>query len=268
VVGDYAAAEPLFRESLAIRREVFGDRSVWAVHSFGHVGDTLFELGRIEAAQAIYEEGLAARLALRPAMDAALDDGTEMLTIYRDMQTFGQEAWLRNGIAQCLLELGRPDEALARATMTADVELPDDRHHPDLVGRIDMRGQVLLALGRPAEALAHFEGALTRLDAGYPGGARYTAWTLVGLGVARLELGQAGDAVAPLERATAFLAATPHAHLRLQGRAHFALARAMWEIGRLAPARESARAAIAALARVPAPASERAAVEAWLAAHQ
>ncbi len=267
VIGDYAGAEPLFRESLAIRREVFGDRSVWAVHSFAHVGDVLYELGHFDEALATYEEGLAARIALQPTYEQAQDG--ELLSVYRDLQTFGQEAWLRNGIAMCMMEQGRDEDALAQASITVDVELPADSHHPDLVARIDLRGHVLLALDRDAEALAHFEAVLPRLEARYPEGARAVATTLVGLGRARVELGREADAVAPLERALALLDGTPDADLRLQGRARFALAQALDALGRPEPAKAAARTALAALERSSLPAAdERAEVDAWLGAHE
>jgi tetratricopeptide (TPR) repeat protein/predicted Ser/Thr protein kinase len=262
VLGDYAGAEPLFRQSLEIRREVYGDRSVWAVHSFAHVGDVLFALGRPDEALEHYERGLAEWLALRPAMRV---EGSGVLAVYVDLQSYGQEAWLRNGIAQALVELGRTTDALAHAAATVEVQLPEDRHHPDLVARIDMRGQVLLELGRTAEALAHLETALARLDAVYPQGARATAWTLYGIGRARVDLGRADDAVEPLERALGLFEATPDADLRVQGRARFALARALWATGRHDPARAAARAAIAAFTRTTQRAAdERDAVETWL----
>jgi tetratricopeptide (TPR) repeat protein len=168
-----------------------------------------------------------------------------------------------------LMEMDRDEEALAQASVTEDVELPADWHHPDLVARIDLRGHVLLALDRDAEALAHFEAALPRLEARYPEGARALASTLVGLGRARVELGRHTDAVAPLERALAHLDETPDADLRLRGQARFALARALDALGRSEPAKASARTALAALARSTLPsADEHATVEAWLAAHE
>jgi len=268
VLGDLAQAERHFRDSLAIRREVFGDASVWSIHSYAHVGDVLFERGRFEDALATYEQALALRLALQPARERPDTDGEGVPTLYRDLQTVGQEAWLRNGIAQCLIELGRADEALAHADRTTEVDLPPDRQHPDLVGRIDMRGQVLLALGEWDDARAHFELAVARLREGYPVGARYLAWALVGLGRAHVELGRHADAIAPLEEALVQLGATPQAHLRLQGQAQLALSRARWSLGRTEAARAAAHAAAAAFVAAPYRGSgELEAVQAWLAAH-
>ena len=55
--GHYAAAEPLIRESLALRREL-GDRQAVA-DALNNLGSILLAQGAYTSAQALYEEGLA-----------------------------------------------------------------------------------------------------------------------------------------------------------------------------------------------------------------
>ncbi len=247
VMGDFTNAERLFGESLRLRREIFGDTSVWAIHSFAHMGDVAYEQGQPELALERYREGLAERLALRPGLERSTDDAVTVISVYRDLQSWSQETWLRNGIAASLVDLGLLDEALAQAELTIDAPLPEDRHHPDLCRRIDMRGQVLLALQRPDEALADFERALARLEEKYPPDTRTIAWPLAGLGRARLAKGDAAGAIAPLERALAILAPTPAAHPRMQAAMRLALARAHRVMGDGAAAMKEAEGAAALL---------------------
>ncbi|HWB74161.1 MAG TPA: serine/threonine-protein kinase [Nannocystaceae bacterium] len=240
VMGDYEMAGKLFGESLRIRREIFGDTSVWAIHSFAHVGDVALERGEPERALEFYREGLAERLALRPGLERSTSDEVAVISVYRDLQSWSQETWLRNGIAAALLDLGQLDDALEEAERTAAAPLTDEFQHPDLSARIDMRGQVLLALDRPSDAIGEFTRAIEVLDAAYPPEARAYVWPLLGLGRARFALGDAAGALPPLQRSLALLSATPSAYPRTQAATHLALARAYRALARDDDARNHA----------------------------
>ncbi|MBX7083323.1 MAG: tetratricopeptide repeat protein, partial [Nannocystaceae bacterium] len=225
LLGRFDDAAARFGDALSIRREAFGEDSVWVIHSLAHVGDVAWEQGDTAAARRAYEDALA-RLQRRPALqrEPAADDA--VANVLRDLQSWLQEAWLRNGLARVALDEGALDEALTQARAVAEVELPEDGHHPDLTRRSDLVGHVLLAQGRADEAVAVFEQALTRLRLRYGDNARPQLFALVGLGRAQLELGRRDDAVATLQHALAILAQTPGAWPRVAASARFALARA------------------------------------------
>ncbi len=257
VVGDFATAAQHFEEALAIRREMFGDDSVWVRHTLGHLGDLAWERGDPERALEAYTAALA---------HAEPPVGPETLAnVLRDLQAQQQRSWMHNGAALALLDLGRLDEALVHAELGDDAPLAEDSQHPDLTGRIDVRGLVLLAMGRTDEAVAALDAALSRLEHGYPDGARAVAFASIGLGRALLAAGHRDRAAAALQRGLEMFAATPRAYPRLQAAARFALGQAWAEDPlRVDRGREQVRAAIALLADAEGTAArERDAMLAW-----
>ncbi len=64
--SDYAAAEPLLREAVALRREVYRRPNSRLATSLNNLGSTLDKLGRWEEAEALYTEALAINRELFP----------------------------------------------------------------------------------------------------------------------------------------------------------------------------------------------------------
>ncbi len=223
LAGDLDTAERHFADALTIRREIFGEDSVWVIHSIAHLGDIALERGDASAALRHYRDALA-RHERQPRLEQAPAPEDEVANVFRDLQIWLQTAWLRNGAAAALLELGQLDEALAEADAVADVGLPDDVQHPDLTRRIDMRGQVLLAQGHVDEAADALAAALARLERRYGSAARPLVFALVGLGRARLLQGRVAEGRASIARALDILSPTPGAHARLREQARAALA--------------------------------------------
>ncbi len=245
VVGDFATANRYFGDALAIRREVFGADSVWVSHTLGHLADVAWERGDASQALATYAEALEYQTQRPDPVHAP----ATISNMQRDLQTGLQQGWMRNGMALALLDLGRHDEALAQAEWIDEPQLPEDQHHPDLLGRIDLRAVVLSAMGRHDEALVAFEEALLRLEQTYGPDARAIGFVLVGLGRALLQRGEVARGVAALQRALTIFAPTPRAYPRVQASARFALGRAWLAAPTLAErGREQIRIAIAALA--------------------
>ena len=111
-------------------------------------------------------------------------------------------------------------------------------------------------LARAREMATALQGA----DSGLVGA------SLIGTGLCQLADGRARDAVVTLERARALVAGFPPT-LTLRADADFALARALWQAGMRARARELAERARVDLARIPGARAARDDVAAWLAAH-
>ncbi|MEM6996589.1 MAG: tetratricopeptide repeat-containing protein kinase family protein [Myxococcota bacterium] len=229
-LGQYDESLEYFEAALAIRVDVFGKDSVWTVHGMGHVGDLHLELGHVQDAIDTYAEGLETRFSLRRvAGDRPVTD-ENTLAVYRDLQAWDQEQWLHHGLALAYIETGEFDRALEHARAIPSPGLPDDRHHPDLIGRLDAEGQALLAAGRHQEAIASLEPAAARMIEWY--GAEHPApsWPLAALGIAHLELGDPAKAREKLQAALRRRRTWSSAHPRAMGDARFALARALWQL--------------------------------------
>jgi tetratricopeptide (TPR) repeat protein len=127
-------------------------------------------------------------------------------------------------------------------------------------------GRVRAAAGDPRQALAHYREALAVLDRSGEADDLDTAAALEGRGRALLALEETSAAIAPLERARAVRLARPADPADLAA-VHFLLARALWEAGEPAGAREEARSARHLLAGLDTvPAGELRELDAWLAA--
>lgn len=265
VVGDFDTAERYFAEGLVLRREMFGEDSVWVRHSLGHMGDISWERGESAQALAHYRSVLD-QLAVAPVIDHESDT---MAAVLSDLQVQSQRGWMHNGAALALVDLGRLDEALAHAERGDDGRLPEDQHHPDCTYRLDTRGIVLLAAGRHDEAVAAFAEALARLELTYPAEARAVAFAAIGLGRARIASGDRNGGVQLLQRGLASLVQTPAGYPRMQASARFALGQAWFADPATAErGREQVQAAIALLGdRGGAIAHERDVMVAWLRDH-
>ncbi len=267
-LGRFREADDLYRRSFQIRLEVYGPTSIWVIHSMAHVADTAMALGEPERARKVYTEALSQRQALRALVGDKPDDDV-MLSVFRDIQAWDQDQWLQYGLAFAYLELGEVEAAERHATAIAEPTLPDDRHHPDLIGRHDVVGWIRLAQGRHAEAAAEFRRVLPRLQAHYPDGHYILAFPLAGLGQAQLAMGQTELAETSLQDALAHLRRIPRAFPRLSGDLRISLARVKAARGERDAATELARAAHddyrQAYDRRP---GDLDAVEAWLHEHE
>jgi tetratricopeptide (TPR) repeat protein len=122
------------------------------------------------------------------------------------------------------LELGELDEAMRYAQSVATSPLPGDRQHADLIGRVDIVGQILLAMGRHEEARVELEAALRRMEAHFGDDHRFLAEVLGALGRARHALRDREGAARALRRALEIHDATPHANPRSRAHTELALA--------------------------------------------
>ena len=223
VTGDYDRALTHFETALAIRREAFGNEAIWVPHTLAHIGDVQLARGETEAALQAYGEGLK----LRRGAGLVHDRQGPQPAVFRDLQAELQETWLRRGLALALLEVGRFEEALEHAKAVADTELPRDRQHADLTGRLDVVGQVLLAMGDHEAAERELESALSRMEEHYGRGHRFLAWPLTALAQAKLARGNPQAAAELAGRAIAIRDFTPRANLRSRAQAEKTLANAL-----------------------------------------
>ncbi|RMH24980.1 MAG: hypothetical protein D6693_09435 [Planctomycetota bacterium] len=153
--GEYANAEPLYREALAMRRELFGPDSLEVADTTNHLAACLDRLDRDDEAERLYREALRIRRAAlaqtpgdREPIAASLNNlGTFLLSrgeaeqaepIFRE--SLGLIESLRGpddrrvgavltNLAECLTDQNRPDEAeplLRRAIEIYTLRLGDD----------------------------------------------------------------------------------------------------------------------------------------------
>lgn len=95
--GDYAAAEPLYRESLAINRKLRGDENPYVANNLNNLASLLQDKGDYAAAEPLFREALAIRRTL-----------------------LGDEHWSTlssaSNLGGLLHAIGRPEETIALLT--------------------------------------------------------------------------------------------------------------------------------------------------------
>ncbi len=259
-------AAQYFEAALRIRQECYGPTSVWVIHTIAHQGDVALAQGRIESALAHYQQALEARAEVRRMAGDRPDVEDETLHVYRDLQAWDQDQWLHHGMALCLLEQGRVEEAAAHVAKIPEPQLPSDHHHPDLISRLDVRGQVLLAQGDVGGALAAFEAALSAMEQELGSSHRMLVHPLLGLGRAYLQQGDPARARPFMERAVRIQSIRPEPEPRTSGDLRFAMARALDGLpARAEEARTLAQQALEHYARLPEGGAEVAGVvSTWL----
>lgn len=213
-----------YEQALRIREDSYGPTSVWVIHTLAHLGDVALRRGQPAVALAHYRKALDARAELRRMAGERPAREDESLVVYQDLQAWDQEQWLHHGMALALLGLGRVDEAAASAAQVPEPRLPRDIHHPDLIGRLDVPGQIALARDALPEAIAAFERVLGPMEAQLGARHHMLVYPLLGLGQAQLRQGSADRARPVLERALRLLEAGPDLGPRLSGDLHLALA--------------------------------------------
>jgi eukaryotic-like serine/threonine-protein kinase len=133
------------------------------------------------------------------------------------------------GLAETLHRLGKDDEALATLRRVRGVRLrAGGPAATDLPGLGDQEGESLVALGRAAEAVPILEDAIARWPPSETGESPRVSRPLTDLGQARLALGQALLARAPLEHALRLREAEARDATAI-AETKLALARALWD---------------------------------------
>ena len=285
--GRYAEGVTRSERALKLREEAFGPDDYRVAVSLSNTSKSLYRMGRTEQALA-YQQRAASILAralgeshplyalalgnmaiteLSARLDEdALRDATRALTIWSD--ALGRDhrnlVQAEGVVASILTDLGRFAEALPHAERSlalAEAVLPPD--HPNTVSALNTVGKVQLGLGRTNDAVAAQERALAmcKRTSTPP---YETAETLSDLGEAYLVAGRPAAARPLLEQAVSLRAAQETDPLEL-AESRLLLARALGTSKRATELAEQAR---DAYATSPRSAPERAAAEAWLAAHR
>ncbi|MCY1023809.1 serine/threonine-protein kinase [Pyxidicoccus sp. MSG2] len=247
--GQLAEALPHYERALASLRKAGGGGQRMA-NVLLSLGNARADMGQLAQAEAAYREALAIQEAqLGPRHpDVALS---------------------RNNLGFVAMDAGRLEEA--RTHFEAARALWEDTlgpSHPKVASALYNLGHVELRLGRVRPALVHLRRALEMREQALGAEHPRVAQTLGLLGEALLEGGQLREAREPLERAVA-LAARVELAPPERARAHFALARVLWQSrGERPQALALAREAQEAYARgAPVYAPRAREVRAWLSAH-
>jgi len=179
VVRDYAAAEPLYREALAMRRKLLGNEHPDIADSLNNLAATLFEERNYAGAEPLYREALAMRRKLLG--NAHADVGTSLA-----------------GLAEVLAyQHGRAAEAEAIAREALAIRrkaLPDG--HPDIADSERVLGTCLAQERRYAEAEPLLLASYTTFN-GKRGSASKEAQDCLGRIVALYEAWGKPDKAAP-----------------------------------------------------------------------
>lgn len=172
----FGAAEPLLRESLALRRAHGAAASELSV-TLNNLAFALLRLGAADEARTLFEEGLALRQQLHPEpnLDAAI---------------------LRMNIGVAQRDLGAFAAAVAdlsQARAALETLLGADKPHPVLAALTQHEAQLAVLSGDPAQAQAHIERAVAMLTA--VNGGNVEAPTMLGVRRDRAQLAvRRGDA--------------------------------------------------------------------------
>jgi serine/threonine protein kinase/tetratricopeptide (TPR) repeat protein len=140
--GDYARAEPLYREALRVRREIRGDRHNSVATVLNNMARMRLAQGQLAAAERLSREALTMRLEL-PTLDA--------MHIASTRTVLGRILHARGALAEA-------DEQFRTALAFKGAQPPAD--HPNVVLLQIARGRLLIDRGRPAEAESMLRTAL------------------------------------------------------------------------------------------------------------
>jgi tetratricopeptide (TPR) repeat protein/predicted Ser/Thr protein kinase len=247
--GKYEEAVAQHRRALALKEKLYGPSNERVTDSLDNLGLALSELGR-------YEEG---EKYLRRALEI-------------DEKAFGSEhpelLAALNNLGSLLNELGRTDEALMhlrRALRLAETALGSESFQVAMT--LTNIGGVLEEAGRHEEALATFRRSLDVCSKVFGPDHPNLAYPLTGIGQAAQHLGATRAAADALERALALRLANPGRPSEL-AQTRFALATALWDLGKRPRARTEATQALKIYASEKMKKKEIAKVEGWLKEHQ
>jgi CHAT domain-containing protein len=185
--GRYAEAERLFKQTLEIRRRVFGDVHKALADSLNNLAGLYEDQGRYAEAEALHEQALEIQRKVygdeHPAVAESFDN---LANLYQNLGRYAQAEPLRKNalrvfrkslgaehphVAQTLTNLASLYENQERYT-EAELLLNETRKivqhgfcHPEQVARINwIRGRVYWETDRKAEATAALDDALLALE--------------------------------------------------------------------------------------------------------
>ena len=184
LLGDYAEAEALFRETLAFCRAIWDETDAKTLTVLSNVGSVLLEQGTVEKLKEAEERFETALSIQRPV------HGERRIDVATNLERL---ALVRSA-------LGRHDEALEGARQALDIK----RHaeDPDLFKPLRDLGIVLLAVHRSSEAEPYFRESLELLRRKKPAGYFEAARVEVLLGACLTELGRYAEAEPLLRQGT------------------------------------------------------------------
>ncbi len=225
--GRYAAAESLYRETLAIRRRLFGDRHVDVVASLNGLAYLLRGRGDFEESVGVYREALAAGRALSQGNDSlvATTLGGLAAALHGLGDLDGAEPLFREALAMNRALLGNDHphininlyslatllhdkgdlaaaEPLYREAVAVGLKVFGDRHP---LHAVDLMGLAALLRdqGNYAKAEALYRRALGIQRDALPAGHPRIATTLIGLSRVMMDRGRAAEAEPLLRKALA-----------------------------------------------------------------
>ena len=185
-LGDYATAESLIDEALALKRARLGDRHAEVAYSLNVLGDVYTHQGRYDEAEATHRRALALRRdLLGPGHLDAAYSLHNLAAVYRDAGRWAEaEASYRESLELWRTHFGEDSQEYANTLSqlgtvigmqgrAAEAEaLHDDAvahlrasvgdAHPKIPGALARRAEVLAFEGRTAEAEATLRDALAR----------------------------------------------------------------------------------------------------------
>jgi serine/threonine protein kinase/Tfp pilus assembly protein PilF len=224
---DYAAAEPLYRESLALLRQLHGEEHLDIARNLDLIGRVRRDLGRFDEAAALHDQALQMRTRLAGdrslpvaqslhslAMLAMQRGDAELARSHfqRAIELFEQNLGADNrelpsamfGLAMAEYRAGRRDEArkVAEATLAKCRQLYGDVHHgighcASLLGNLAADGNDLDTAKR------HFEAGLAVLKKVEGEKSREVATAIHNLGWLEGQRGDMSGAIARIEEALA-----------------------------------------------------------------
>lgn len=222
--GDFTRAEGHFRDVLAMRRRLGGNVPALAA-DVNNLASTLQGLGKLEGAEALYEEALELRRSHLPAdhsetavtvqnlatVARSKGDPTKAEQLYRQSlemyERLGrtddpQVANVISSLGSLLEERGALADAeplLRRALAIRERLYPHD--HPEIAHSLNNLAMLVRAQGRPSEAAPLFHRALDMLAAKHPGAHPQVASALNNLAAVLQDLHEMDLAESYLRRA-------------------------------------------------------------------
>jgi len=188
--------------------------------------------GRMLGAAGRYAEGAARVLPVAEEARAAGDryGSAEALLLVAELRD--QAGDYPSNVAQIEMRLGRLSEAEHHfREAIAHLEAKRGPEHVTLCSPLHGLGNALQQQGQAEAALPYFERAAAIHSAQPSDFHNARAELLMNLGNAYLVAKRPREAIAPLERALAFIEKSPHAVQQHRGLIRFRLARALWDSG-------------------------------------
>jgi serine/threonine-protein kinase len=189
--GAHQPAEALYREALAIFREILGSEHYYLAVCANNLGLLLSDTGRYEEAEGLYREALAIRRKVfgdrHPAIVTGLNHLGHLYVAtgrYQEAEPLFRESLElarrltgdRNGLANALnnmadllARVGRFEEAEPLGQEALGIRRELDSDHPRLAGSLSVLGRIRLGSGKPAEAEPLLRESVTLYEKRRPG---------------------------------------------------------------------------------------------------